>query len=306
MWKFDEPTARGYFTEAFKVANDRFGELGFEQKKMGDKERSITVTQPDYRMDVVRAIAQKDGEWAKKLSEQVLKDFEKRLADDSADINNKTRELDALLNIAKENVKTNPALSWFIFRRLMQYPLDRHWYFALYQIAGDNQQLANQLYGELLQRYANETPRRLLFLSAYPFARQRIFGPDKFQYGSGVSDDFPKNPALQRQFLETLFRRVAVFANTPDDFNRPPDQNRLPEAVYIVSALQDIEPFIVQNFPDLLQRLNEAKAQGNALMTEENKKTLEARKDQTKNLGTTFEERFKELEKADDEGRLTD
>lgn len=306
LWKFDEPTARGYFTEAFKVANDRFSKLGFEEKKMGDKERSITVTQPDYRMDVVRAIAKKDGEWAKKLSEQVLKDFEKRLADESADINNKTRELDALLSIATENIKPNPALSWVIFRRLMQYPLDRHWYFALYQVANDNQSMANQLYGELLQRYANETPRRLLFLSAYPFNNVRIFGADKFQYGTSFKETVQPVPALQRQFLETFFRRVAVFANTPDDFNRAPDQYRLPEALYIISALQDIEPFLVQNFPDLLQRLNVAKAQGNALMTEENKKTLEARKDQTKNLGMTFEERLKEMEKADDEGRLTD
>lgn len=307
LWKFDEPTARGYFAEAFKVANDRFSQLGFEEKKSGKDERSIKIGQPDYRMSVVRAIAKKDGEWAKRLSEQILKDYEKRLANDSADRNNKTSELSSLLNIAADNIKTNPALSQFIFRRLMQYPLDSHWYFTLYQIVRNNQQLTNQLYGELLQRYANETPRRLLFLSAYPFSTERIFGADKFQFSSGSVEEFlPPNRALQKQFLETFFRRVAIFANTPDDFNRPPDQYRLPEALYIVSALQDLEPFVVQNFPDMLQRLNEAKAQGNALMTEENKKTLEARKDQTKDLGATFEERLKVLEKADDEGKLTD
>lgn len=306
LWKFDQPTARKYFTEAFKVANDRFSELGFEDKKLESKSGTATIYQPDYRMSVISAIAKKDGEWAKKLSEQVLKEYEKRLADDSAKSLNETRELNELLNIGIENVKTNPALSQFIFRRLMKYPLDYHWYNALYQIAGDNQPLADQLYAELLQRYADATPRRLLFLSAYPFIQPRIFGVDKYQFGINFKDTIQPNPALQRKFLEIFFRRIAIFVNTPDEFNRPPDKYRLPEAVYIVSALSDIEPFVVQNFPDLLQRLNEAKAQGNALMTEENKKDLAARNEQTKNFGASFEERLKELEKADDEGKLTD
>src|SRR5215204_2619987 len=31
LWKFEEPTAREYYTEAFKVATDRFNEKGFEK-----------------------------------------------------------------------------------------------------------------------------------------------------------------------------------------------------------------------------------------------------------------------------------
>lgn len=306
LWKFDEPTARGYFTEAFKFAGDRFKELGYEDKKLGDGKMSATVQQPDYRMEVVRAVAKKDGEWAKKLSEQILKDYEKRLAENSVNDNNSTREFSELMRIATDNIKTNPALSEYIFRRLMNYPLDYQWYFALYTIAAGDQQFADRLYADLLQKYAGETPRRLLFLSAYPFANQRMFGADKFQFGTNVKETIRPNLALQRQFLDVFFRRIHVFANTPDQFNRPPDEHRLAAAVYIVSALADIEPLVVQNFPDLLQRLNEAKAQGNALMTEENKKTLEERNKQTNDFGRSFEERFKDMEKADDEGRLTD
>lgn len=305
LWKFDEPTARKYFSDAFKIAADRFAEKGFEEKKIGDKERSITSFEPDYRLEVIRAVAKRDGEWAKRLTDQILTEYEKT-AEQRKEGYDKTREIGDLLGVAQENLKTNPNLSRYLFRRVMRYRLDSHWYWTLYSMAKENPQAADALYVELLQNYAGETPRRLLFLSAYPFAASRIFGADKFQYGASVPANLSPNLNLQRQFIETFFRRVAAFANNPDDINRPPDQYRLAEAVYIFTAFEDIEPFIAQNFPNLLRRFADAKAQADSLMSAENRKTLEERRKTTENLGQSFEERLKLLEKADEEGKLSD
>lgn len=305
LWKFDEPTARKFLTEAFQVASDRFKEKGFEEKKLGDQERGLTTRLPDYRFEVIRAISAKDGEWAKRLSEQILAEYEKS-AEDKNRKHNETREIQDLIRIAQDNVKTNPELSWYLFRRVMRYPLDYHWYFAVFAAAKEDPRFADALYQELLRNYAGETPRRLLFLSAYPFVNQRIFGIDKYQFGYSVPDNIAPNTNLQRQFIENFFRRIAVFADTPDDINRAPDQYRQPEAVYMVTALQDIEPVVTQRFPDMLQRLSIAKAQANSLMNEENRKKLTDREKQNEDLGLGFEGRLKRLKEAEEKGELTD
>jgi hypothetical protein len=60
LWTSDEPSARGYFTEAFKVAQERFRE-----KAMNRCSGENDFTARDYRFEVIRAIAKFDGEWAK-------------------------------------------------------------------------------------------------------------------------------------------------------------------------------------------------------------------------------------------------
>lgn len=306
LWKLDEPTARKYFADALKIANERFAEKGFEKKKNdNDKGFGFVAYEPDYRLEVIRAIAKRDGDWAKKLSEQILADYEKSLKDRTDEFD-KTREIGELLQIAKDNLKANPNLSWFIFRRLMRYPLDYYWYFALYSVAEENQQIAAALYAELLQNYADQTPRRLLFLSAYPFVRPRIFGVDKFSYGINISANIVPNPNLQKQFIQTFLRRVNSFAANPDDRNRPAEKYRAAESVYIISALSEIEPLVNRNFPDLTQRFAETKAQANALLTEENRQDLEKRQKNSESFGNNFEQRLKIVEDADEKGKLTD
>jgi hypothetical protein len=305
LWKFDEATARKYFSEAFKVAADRYYEKKAEsQKKTTNQSGAFIIYEPDYRMQVIRAIAQKDSEWSKKLTEQIL--AERQKASEEKSNTNNSGEINDLIQIAQDNVKTNPNLSRYLFRRLMNYPLDYYWYFALYGIAKENRQLADDLYSELLGRYANETPHRLLFLTAYPFVSERIFGLDKYRYGTFIPENLTPNQGLQRQFLETFFRRTSLFANNPDEFTRPPDQYRQPEVLYLVSAFEDIEPYVLQNFPDLLQRFSEVKAQANSLLNAQNRQDLEKRQKENKKLGMGFEEKLKLLEEADSEGKLTD
>ncbi len=72
LWIADRDSARKFFAEAFQIAQERFREKGFETKD----NKGILIQQPDYRFNVIRAVAKRDGEWAKKLSEAVLKEFD--------------------------------------------------------------------------------------------------------------------------------------------------------------------------------------------------------------------------------------
>lgn len=304
LWKFDQPKARGYFGEAYKMANDRFKETGFESKEVGEKGKGMTSILPDQRMEVIGAIAKRDAVWAKKLSEQMLADYDKGAAD--RDKMNKMRELEDLLSLAGEMVKTNPELSRYLYRRVMRYPLFNHWFFAFYRIYKDDPAFADSIYIEALRNYRNETPRRLLYLSAYPFANERIFGVDKYTLSMDLPANVAANPTLQRQFIDTFFVRIANYAASEEDMNRVPEKNSQSEPVYMVSAIREIEPIVIERFPDMLQRLSIAKSQAFSLLSGEMRKQLDDKNKWTDSLGQSVDERLEMIEKADSEGKLTD
>ena len=300
LWKFDELKGREYFTEAYKVATERFSEKGFERKE----DRGITTLLPDFRFEVIKAIAKRDGKWAQRLSEELLKDYEK--ASDERNHLDKNREIDAISNIAIESVKTNPALSWYLFRRLMREPLDFHWFWALYSVERYDDRFAAALYEELLRAYANTEPRRLLLLSAFPFGRDRIFGFDSTSYNVSVPEGFSPSTSAQSRFIDTFIRRADSYASDPNNLNAVTERYRQPEAVYIVTALQEIEPIVVQNFPVFLSRLGLARSKAFAMLNEENRKSMSDREVWRDSLGRSFEDRITEMEKADAEGKLKD
>ena len=300
LWKYDEPTAREYFTEAYKVATDRFREKGFEVIE----DKGLTTQLPDHRFEVIRAIAAKDGEWAKKLIDELLKEYEKAAAE-RKDFE-KGRELQDLVQMARELVKTNPELSRALLRRVMKYPLDFHWFFVLHGIAGDDRAFSDSMYGEALTNYSNASPRRMLFLSAYPFASSRMLGPGKGQYGSSVPDGLTPNRVLQQRFIETFLRRVITFSSDPQNLNLPPDEYRKPEPVYMVGALTELEPIVIQQFPQLLAQFSEAKARATSMLNEQMRKDLTDLDKRNESLDFNFEDRIAKLEKAEAEGKLTD
>lgn len=301
LWKPDQPAARAYFSEAFKVATDHFAEKGFEKRQ---EKSGLIIQEPDYRFEVVRSIAKKDGEWAKRLTEQMLKEYEKNAAD--RNVFDKNREIHSIMFMAQESVKTNPDLSWYLFRRVMKQPLDTHWYFGLYSVAEVDRNFADALYSELIIAYRNESPRRLLFLSPYPFASPRVFGLDRIYMSSSIPANFGMNRELQWRFIDTFLRRVASYTADPANLNRPAEPHYQPEALYMLTALQQLEPIIVERFPQMLQRLGVARAQANGMLTDEMRKTLTDQEMRDEQFGLTFDQRMEQVEKADSDGKLTD
>ena len=299
LWIQDEESARRYFAEAFQIAQDRFREKGLEKAES----KGVTLSKPDYRFEVVRAVARRDAEWAKKLSETILKESEENKETDKRNDFDRNKEVQQLLGIAASVAKVNPDLALSFARRVMRYPLSNSWHYNLFQMAGNNQPLANSIYAELLNNYADAEVFRLLYLSAYPFGRDRIFGIEKFTLGTWVPPNFAPNPNLQRQFLQTLFRRTLKL--TPENTGKSL-QTKTPESAVAIIALNELEPLIAQQFPDLMPMFNQAKIHANSIVTNEILDSANARNEVGKNFGKSFEEKIKELEKADADGKLKD
>lgn len=301
LWKLDEPAARSYFSDAFKVASDHFKEKGFERRT---EKGGLIIQTPDQRFEVVRAIARKDAAWARRLTDQLLKEAEKSAAE--RDWLDKRNELFFMMALAREHITTDPELSWYLFRRAMRQPLDSHWFSALYYVAEKDRQFADNLYLELLRNYSNETPRRFLFLSGYPFGNTRTFGLERLYFSSSVPTGFGPSSNLQQQFLEAWFRRVAAYTGDPASVQKPAEENYLPEPLYMIAALKEMEPIIVERFPLLLQRYSVALAQVNAVLTDEMRNNLSDREERDGRLGYGFDKLLEEVEDADEKGKLTD
>ncbi len=298
VWRFAEEDARRYFADAYKLADLDFRENGRKDKGPSP---GLMIPAPDLRFEVVSAIAKRDGAWARQLADQIMADFVKAAKD--RDERFQPREIGLMLALAEENAETQPDLAWYLFRRVMREPLENHWIFTLRGVRAQNPSMADALYRELLMNYRNESPRRLLFLSGYPFPRERIFGIEKYQVGNIIpAEDI--NPELQRQFFTTFFDSISAYAASPGA--HAPGDGSVSEPMVIVSALDEMEELIIADFPFLLPRFASAKTQALSLMTEELRQRLAERQRMQSQLELGFDERLAAVEEADEHGRLQD
>lgn len=299
LWSSDRESARAYFAEAYKVAQERFREKGKEPLVEG----RMILNRIDYRFEVVRAIAKYDSVWAKTLSEMILKEFDEDSEKDKRDSFDKDREVGQLLEIAAQIAKDNPELALTLARRVLRYPLNNSWYFSLYLMARNNQRVADRIYFEALTAYADAEVFRLLYLSAYPFGRERIFGIERNSLGTSVPENFTPNPIFERQFLTTLLRRVSKL--TPENTEKSL-QTDTPESAVAVIALNELEPVVSQQFPELMPAFSQAKILANSIVSNELMDAAIKRDESGNNFNRSFVEKLKEVEKADEEGKLTD
>lgn len=301
LWIMDEDSARGYFAEAFQFARDKSREKEIE--KLTGSPFFVQKTNSPFK--VIRAVAKRDADWAKKLTETALKDSEEIRKEESEKANRfeKDRDVQEALGLANSLAEQNPAAALYFFRRAMRFPLHRNWYFTLYQIATKNPQLAEQIYPELLNNYANADVSRLLYLSAYPFANDRIFGVEKYQMGTLIPKNLSPNLNFQKQFLMVLLRRVNTLS--PENANVKTNSN-LPESAYAFMALNELEPIVLQQFPEMKEIFLQAKTTAVSLTSPETQESIKKREDSQKNFSNSFAERLKDIEKSDEEGKLTD
>ncbi len=304
LWVQDKETARGYFAEAFQVAREKSREKAVE-KPNGTP--FLGVQKTNYPFQVIRAVAKRDAEWAKKLTETALKDSEEikkeKEENDKTNSFDEDRDVQETFSLAISLAEQNPAASLYFARRTMRFPLNRSWFFTLYQIAEKNQQLADQIYAELLNNYTNTEISRLLYLSAYPFRRDRIFGLEKHQLGGYIPEKFSPNANFQKQFLTVFLRRIITL--TPEAANFKVNSNS-PESAFSIMALNELEPIVLQQYPELREIFLQAKMTTNSLASPEVQESIKKREDSQKSFSRTFAERIKDLEKADEEGKLTD
>jgi hypothetical protein len=305
LWKIDEEMSRRYFTEGYAKATEHFNEKGFEIAKRDPEQGGLFNPLSDLRTDVIRAVAKHDSEWARDLTSKLMAEYDKARNDRKDDARDK--EPAELLMMASETSKTDPGFAMFLFRLAMRYPLNSTWYFVLYSAARANQAMGDQVYAEALFNYRNEAPSKLLFLSAYPFGTVRIMGSDRFSFGSSVPTGFSPNASLQRQFISTFFDRVTAIAADPSVFQpQPANSYPAPEPVFISSALSDIEPLVISDFPDLMGRLGIVRSLAAALLNDDLRERLGGSDRFRNSVALTFEERIKKATEDDSNGKLAD
>lgn len=299
LWIGDEETARKYFAEAFQIAQERFREKGIEKNESS----GFIKYQPDYRFSVISAVAKRDAEWAKKLSESVLKEFDEDKEKDKRRDHEKNREVNEIIRVAAQTAKDNPQLALSLARRAMRYPLGSDWTFALYEMAGNNQPLADQIYGELLANYADAEFYRLLYLSPYPFSRNRVFGAESNTLWTSVPEGFSPNQNLKRQFLTTALRRALRL--TPENTGESL-QTSTPESAIALFALEELAPIVGQQFPDLAQTFAQAKIHLDSIVAADARQKAKEQSDYGERANRPFDRKLEDLEKDEAEGKLSD
>lgn len=301
LWVPDVESARSLFAEAFQVARDRFKEKGFEQTT---EKGGMIRLQPDYRFLVIRAVARRDAKWARQLTEIVLKDKQDEAEEAKRKPFNEGREVSEILQIAMAMLDSDQAGAMAYLRRAMQYPLDQSWIYALHTgFEKKGAAFSDPLYLELLNNYANADPSRLMALSLYPFAAQRMIGLGKSNLSTSIPPGLTPNPGLQKQFLTIFIRRVISLS--PEIAVKTSIEN-IPEAAYAYSGLNEIEPLIAAQFPELAEIFNQARANAISLMTDSSRDAVASSDRRNKETMRPFDEKIAALEEAEEKGKLTD
>ncbi len=294
FWKVDKKQSLDYYKQAFALA-----EKDFEEKSK-DKKKNSSVY--DYRTFVLREVAKKDTELAKQFKDKILKNLAEKIKERDKSDFEQYREVSGILYVVSEIADSNPELAVQLGREVIGYELSNSWYFNLYSIAGKNRAVSDQLFQEVLAKHSNTEVFRLLYLSAYPFARDRIFGIEKNSLGTSVPTNFQPNPNFQALFLNTLFNRILQL--TPTDTEKA-IQTAFPETSVAVSALEEIQPYMAQ-FPALLNKFNQAKTHASSLVSNEMLDSLKKRQESDEKFNLPIETKIKNLEKLESDGKLRD
>ena len=291
LWKYDEPTARKYFTEAYNLARERFKEKGFEAKKDG----FFINEQSDFRIWVLEQIAKKDGKWGEKIAAELTKDLEAEAKELQSDLNKDYFNLRQILEAAQTIFKTNQTAGLNTARIAFRLSFKGSvWSNFLFRLAETNQTAADNFYAELIARFANESMTEILYLYSYPFGQIRGIGLNKNSVFNNVPQSFVTNPNLQKLFLNTILHRAADIVATA---NQTSEQNvRGNPALQGQVALQELETIVEPLHPEFLARIQSMKTQLLAFITQKDREFLAEQQKRETNSQLTFAEKIKKLE----------
>ncbi len=257
IWAFRENRARAAFSESFDLAVQNFKEKGDEPSRDG----RLLIGTPDQRYTVISAIAKHDNAWARKLTDQMLKEEQQEAEEKpTKDTQREIRTAERLLTMAGSLLSSDKAAAISFGRNSLRYPATLDLSAFLYQLAALDKPAGDQFYQEALTAYANAPMERLLYLSSYPFGNNREVGEMPGYTIYQVPPGFVPSPNLQRMFVQTVLRRVQEFVSNP---LAPPPGNRLSDPEQMLLALTRLDSQIQRSLPDLVPAVETAK--GNLL-----------------------------------------
>jgi tetratricopeptide (TPR) repeat protein len=294
LWPHQEQKARAGFAEAMELAIQDFRDAGEVVKQEG----RLPVQQPDQRFVVVAAIAKRDRQWARKLSDQVLdeeiKEAENKPVTDRAD----AHRAEKLLDVAWSLLPENPESAVTFARSSLRYTATIQVPAFLYHLAETNKTLADQFYQQALQAYTESPMEQFLYLSSYPFANDREVGELPVYTLYKVPSAVTPNPNLARMFIQTLLGRAQQLSALNIERS---SRERYSDGAQMWLALNRLEPQVQSILPDLLPALQQARGTLQALLNETETKRASQSLVPTPKL--SFDERIEDALKQSDPKR---
>lgn len=285
LWPFNEKRARAAYAEAFELAIRNFKEDGDELMRDG----KLLIRKSDQRYVVIGDIARHDSAWARRLTDQLLKD------QDEEGKNRATRDLaqdistaERLLTTARSLLATNQATAINFARSSLRYPATSHLSEFLYDLAGRDKSGADQFYQEALATYSSAPIERLLYLSSYPFGNNRDAGDMPGYVMYNVPADFTANPILQRAFVQTLLRRAQNLINDPSQIS---PGTRVADSDEIWLALTRLQGQIEKSLPDLALAVAAARTNVGAKLSPNSQRDLQSAIDHDNPPTRSYDER---------------
>jgi hypothetical protein len=295
MWPYQPTKARVIFTEAFDAAALDFKEKGDQTVRDG----RLPIGLPDQRYLVIGAIAKRDPEWARKLTDQVIEETKSEAATDAAkESANPLQKAEKLFGVALSLVPTDVNSALVFGRMTFRQPASLYLPLFTYKLAENNKALADTFYAEALAAYSNSPMDQFLYLSSYPFANDREVGEMPAWMGYKVPASVTPNPILQRAFMQVLLRQAQALSTKTTEA-RP--GARYSEAAQIWMALSRLENKVQTFVPDLSPALQEARGSMFVLMSQKDQQRTAANLEEPPKQ--TFAEKIEAAEKQTDPGR---
>ena len=225
LWPYRQSAARSAFEEAFEVASQG--------------------NTPDQRFVVIRAIAQRDSEWARRLAKAIA---EEKRSDEEAGVSTDNRyRAETLLNVAGSLLQNDSKTAISFARASLRYPASVALARFLFQLWSVDKQAASRFYQQALSVYANAPVNQLLYLSAYPFGINRVVGPEMQSTFFVLPKEFTPDTAAESAFLEVILRRgQETKARPTQPVSGPVAQ---PEIVQIYLALNSLQASVARDQP---------------------------------------------------------
>ncbi len=253
LWPDKQQRARSAFLEAFDLAKQNFKEKGDKPRTEG---RAMLVEIPDQRYVVIRAVSRRDPAWAKKLTDEMLKDSQEPDKAGPRDSETNVRTAWKLLDTASSFLPSDIGSAMSFATASLNYPASIRLTAFLYKFAEVDQKSADRFYERALAVYSDKPMREFLYLAAYPFAGDSA--GDMPWFGSyNLPGSFRPNIVLQRSFVSLLLRRAQQALQTPLD--EGDNYNEFPGTGHILQVITRVEPEVQKTLPDLMGALEQAK-----------------------------------------------
>jgi hypothetical protein len=253
LWPYKQQRARSTFIEASDLAVQNFKEKGDKPRTEG---RAMLVEIPDQRYVVIRAVSRHDAAWAKRLTDEMLKDSQEVTKAGPRDSEANVRTAWKLLDTASSFLPAEIPSAMSFATASLNYPASIRLTAFLYKFAEVDQKSADRFYEQALAVYGDKPMREFLYLAAYPFGGDTA--GDMPWFGSyTVPGSFHPNVGLQRSFLSLLLRRAQQALQIPLD--EGDNYNEFPGTGHILQVLTRVEPEVQKTLPDLSAAVEQAR-----------------------------------------------